>query len=306
MSEAEFDTRVKLLRLAGDRMLKIQKDVMREGVDYGNVPGVDKPSLAQPGAETLCNLFGLVPEIIVTLTRGDGVTTPHLYYEARCLIHAGSVEGPTVGTGVGVCHSWETKYRYRKAERVCPVCGLSAIIKGKAEYGGGWLCWKKKGGCDAKFEDDERTITEQVVGMVENPDPEDIANTLVKMAAKRAHVDATKRTTGASAIFTQDLEEQGALVEPKPAPEGVTVTAAPVVSGADAASLSVSPGPVSGPVEADDPSVPMTITELQKRAAAVTIRISDLNAKSRELFGKNINLLTNDQRQKVAEEVGIA
>lgn len=34
----------------------------------------------------------------------------------------------------------------------CPECGKAGtIIKGSAEYGGGWLCWKKKGGCGAKF-----------------------------------------------------------------------------------------------------------------------------------------------------------
>jgi hypothetical protein len=68
----------------------------------------------------------------------------------------------------------------------------------------------------------------------------------------------------------------------------------------------VSDEDVAGLVETIAPSGGMTITELQKRAAAATIGISDLNAKSRELFDKTINLLTNEQRQKVAEEVGIA
>jgi hypothetical protein len=213
MTDEQFDLSLRLLRKAQDRLLKIMHDVMREGVDYGNVPGVDKPSLAQPGAETLCNLFHLVPELKVSLTRGDGVTSPALYFDASCDIHAGSVEGPVVGTGHGICHSWEAKYRYRNAERVCPKCGKGTIIKGKAEYGGGWICFAKKGGCGAKFGDQDSAIVGQTVGQVENPDPWDLANTLEKMALKRAHVDATKRTTGASAIFTQDLEEQGALPE---------------------------------------------------------------------------------------------
>ena len=34
---------------------------------------------------------------------------------------------------------------------LCPVCGKDAIIQGKPEYGGGWLCYKQKGGCGAKF-----------------------------------------------------------------------------------------------------------------------------------------------------------
>lgn len=36
----------------------------------------------------------------------------------------------------------------------CPECEVKAIIKGKAEYGGGHVCWKQKGGCGAKFNDD--------------------------------------------------------------------------------------------------------------------------------------------------------
>src|SRR5215469_7283578 len=43
------------------------------------------------------------------------------------------------------------------AEPACPSCGVvGAIIKGKAEYGGGWLCFGKKGGCGAKFDKDPR------------------------------------------------------------------------------------------------------------------------------------------------------
>jgi len=34
---------------------------------------------------------------------------------------------------------------------ICPACGVAAIIKGKEEYGGGWLCFKKNGGCGTKF-----------------------------------------------------------------------------------------------------------------------------------------------------------
>lgn len=40
----------------------------------------------------------------------------------------------------------------QQAEIVCPDCGSGAsVIKGKAEYGGGYLCFRKKGGCGAKW-----------------------------------------------------------------------------------------------------------------------------------------------------------
>jgi hypothetical protein len=36
----------------------------------------------------------------------------------------------------------------------CPNCGKTEhVIKGKEEFGGGWLCWKNKGGCGEKWQD---------------------------------------------------------------------------------------------------------------------------------------------------------
>jgi hypothetical protein len=43
---------------------------------------------------------------------------------------------------------------------LCPVCGKDAIIQGKPEYGGGWLCYKQKGGCGAKFTVDPATVNQ--------------------------------------------------------------------------------------------------------------------------------------------------
>jgi hypothetical protein len=46
---------------------------------------------------------------------------------------------------------------------------------------------------------------------IENPDPADLQNTLIKMANKRAYVDAVLKATGASRMFTQDMEDFGAM-----------------------------------------------------------------------------------------------
>jgi len=45
---------------------------------------------------------------------------------------------------------------------------------------------------------------------IENPDSADLQNTLIKMANKRAFVDAVLKATGASRMFTQDMEDFGA------------------------------------------------------------------------------------------------
>lgn len=44
-----------------------------------------------------------------------------------------------------------------KARPACPKCGHNrAVIEGKEEFGGGWLCFKKKEGCGHNWHDAER------------------------------------------------------------------------------------------------------------------------------------------------------
>ena len=57
--------------------------------------------------------------------------------------------------------SGDLKARSTKNKKtLCPNCGKDAIIKGKEEYGGGWLCYKQKGGCGAKFSVDLATVNQ--------------------------------------------------------------------------------------------------------------------------------------------------
>src|SRR3990172_6710405 len=181
----------------------VMQGAMVKDTHYGTIPGTDKPTLLKAGAEKLCLTFRLSPTYVVTKT---DLGHDHREYEVRCtLTHIPSQR--VFGEGVGVCSTMESKYRWRKAERVCPACGKSAIIKGKEEYGGGWVCFKKKDGCGAKFGDNDEKITSQQSGRVENQDIADVFNTVLKIAKKRAHVDAVLTATAASDIFAQDLED---------------------------------------------------------------------------------------------------
>ena len=51
---------------------------------------------------------------------------------------------------------------------------------------------------------------------IENEDIADVYNTVLKMARKRAHVDATLTVTGAADLFTQDLVEDEDDAPPRP------------------------------------------------------------------------------------------
>jgi hypothetical protein len=115
--------------------------------------------------------------------------------------------GMKLGEGVGTCSTMESKYRWRKGGgRECPECGSSAALL-KSKQKPEWFCWAKKGGCGETFALDDKRITEQSVERVENPDIADSWNTVLKMAKKRAQVDATLTATGASDLLTQDLED---------------------------------------------------------------------------------------------------
>lgn len=229
-------------------MVDFVGDIMREGVDFGKVPGTgDKPTLLKPGAEKLTTFFGLskrftLVEKIEDWTGKDHGGEAFFYYLYRCLLYRGDL---LIAECDGSANSWESKYRYRKAERVCPVCGNAAIIKGKAEYGGGWLCFAKRGGCGAKFKDGDQTIEAQETGRIVNPDPADVVNTLQKMSQKRALVGATLLAVNGSDYFTQDVEdyvdaEYTVVAQPKAQPtptRPVATNGAQAQAERDAASL---------------------------------------------------------------------
>lgn len=214
--------------LALERWESIQRfisRIMTPGEDFGVIPGSKKPSLLKPGAEKLTAFFGLVPTFDVVERiqdwNGQQFGEPFFHYEVRCRLSRADV---TRGEGLGSCNSREVKYRYRDAERRCPVCQAPAIIKGKEEWGGGWVCFKKKGGCCYKFNDGDARVEGQQLSRIANPDVADLVNTLLKMAKKRAMIDAVLNTTGASQFFTQDVEDRAA---PEPAADPIDTGGAP-------------------------------------------------------------------------------
>jgi hypothetical protein len=183
--------------------------VLRRDVDYGTIPGTEKLTLLKPGAEKLTTFFGLstrfqVIERIEDWTGAAHDGEPFFYYLYRCQLYRGDL---LVAEADASCNSRETKYRYRESQRLCPSCSQAAIIKGREEYGGGWICFKKKGGCGAKFNNGDASIESQQTGRIFNPDIADQVNTIQKMSQKRALVAATLLAVNASEFFTQDVED---------------------------------------------------------------------------------------------------
>jgi hypothetical protein len=189
----------------------LMSDVMKDGEHYGNMPFQkegEKKVLFKSGSEKLGFTFRLTPSFEI-----DQRDFPNGHREIRVVTTLTHIQtGEVWGEGVGCATTMESKYRYRNSERKCPHCLKETIIKGKDEYGGGWLCFAKRGGCGAKFKDGDASIEKQVPGKVEHPDPADYYNTVLKIAKKRSHVDAMLTATAASDIFTQDLDDMADLL----------------------------------------------------------------------------------------------
>lgn len=165
--------------------------VMVKEVDYGIIPGTDKPTLLKPGAEKLCEMYGLAPVIQVT-HRIEDWDKPFFHYECRCELLSKRT-GRVVAVGVGSCNSRERRYADRWVF-------ASEIPAGVDREG---LQRREFTGRDGK---------RYVKYLWHNEDIYTLVNTILKMAKKRALIDATLSATRSSGMFTQDIED---WVEPE-------------------------------------------------------------------------------------------
>lgn len=158
------------------------KTQMVQGADYGIIPGTQKPTLLKPGAEKVIRLLGLADEYDVLQDEKDW-GRGFFHFQIRCrLVHLKS--GKTVSNGLGECNSMESKYRWRWVwERELP----AGFVKEGATFRS-----TRNGGKQYRLENED--IYSQV-------------NTLLKMAKKRAMVDAALSAGRLSEIFTQDTED---------------------------------------------------------------------------------------------------
>jgi len=185
------------------RIQEVMDKVMKEGEHYGKIPGTDKPTLLKPGAEKLNLTFRLNPdyEIIREVRERDFIA-----YTVKCVLNH-IPTGQVIASGIGSCNSREAKYRFRFSEELTDV----PVPK---EY------WDARKAGDSKemkrlLGDGMRARKNEVTGTwvlaraekVENENPWDLDNTIIKMACKRALVAAVLNGTAASDIFTQDLED---------------------------------------------------------------------------------------------------
>ena len=233
----------------------VMRSVMIEGTHYGVIPGTQTHSLYKAGAEKLLSTFRLaaIPEVEDLGERGEA------HY--RVVVKVYTPAGTLVGAGIGECSSQEDKYAWRRP--VCPEeFELTAEDRRRIKFA------KGQGG---KVYKNEQVRT----------NPADVRNTVLKMAKKRALVDAVLTVTAASDCFTQDIEDL-----PDELREEI----------AEAAGRTVSPGAraVQSTQPEDTPERRAVIAELEKAAKlglkAYAKAFADAGEANRKLVGESEHL----------------
>lgn len=184
--------------------------IMKEDVHYGKIPGTDKPTLLQPGAQKIGLMFRLAP----SFGKPEVIDLPNNHREVRVICTLTSPNGTLVGQGVGVCSTMESKYRYRGNQVEFTDVAVpkdfwehrnnDTLAKLLNDATGSAYTGKQ---VQAKKNDSNQWVVCVKGEKQENPDIADTYNTVLKMAAKRAHVHAILAATGASDMFTQDVED---------------------------------------------------------------------------------------------------
>jgi hypothetical protein len=173
LTAAEVRAQVNLIQ-------EVMASVMKKDVHYGIIPGCDKPSLYQAGAEKIALTFHLAAEVAV-IDLGDADEA-----RFRVFVHINTSNGVLLGTGVGEASSDEEKYRWRGA--VCEE-EFNATPEDRRR-----IKFKKSQQSPYQAKQIRTNIA-------------DVRNTVLKMAQKRAYVAAVRSVTAASDVFAQDIED---------------------------------------------------------------------------------------------------
>jgi len=149
---------------------QLVSEVLESDIDWGLIPGVKEPNLWDPGAAKIMAAFNCYPKYTVLNRIEEDILTS--FTIESTLVNRQSRQ--PLATGIGACSTRETKYKYRWVfEDEAISMGLNpATLKRK----------------DKKYQ-------------VPNPERGELVNTIVKMAAKRADIDAAQSLPGVAATL---------------------------------------------------------------------------------------------------------
>jgi hypothetical protein len=181
------------------RFQKLVKTHLVPDHDFGTIPGTQKPTLLKPGAEKITKLMGLADSYSIS-DKVEDWAKPLFSYTVTCELH--NIQGGAlISQGIGHCNSMEACYRHR------------------------WL-WSS----DVPAHLDKNSLPQRQINTrrgrstqyrIENDDVFSLVNTIMKMAKKRALVDAALSAGRLSDLFSQGDQDAGHKRAPAPEPISV-------------------------------------------------------------------------------------
>jgi len=167
---------------------RMVEEVLDKDLDWGIHPGTTSYALKDPGASKLINSFNCYsdPEILYRESTKDKIS----FVIKTRLMHRPTNE--VKATGVGSCTTTETKYQYR------------------------WVPDPEFYGFDR-----EGLRVRQGKYRIPNPELEELENTTLKMATKRAEVDAAQGLPGVGTSLAR-IFNRGNTPQPAPKRTGLT------------------------------------------------------------------------------------
>ena len=175
------------------------KSLLTENHDYGKIPGCgDKPTLLKPGAEKILMAMGITSSYELIEHTEDFEGLGFFAYTVKCTLLKGSQK---ITEGLGHANSREKKWAVESVyEKDLPLGTDKTLLKKKEINGKNGTYYKYEIQADANSK----------------------ANTILKMAKKRAQIDAVLTVASLSEIFTQDFDDLPPVEEP---------TTKPIVNG---------------------------------------------------------------------------
>ena len=99
---------------------------------------------------------------------------------------------------------------FAKGNRTCPACDKPTIRKGAQQYGGGWFCSKRDGGCGAKWPELPRSAAPVLDEPPTPPDPEDkafLVGAIIRSSKEHGLTLAEKKALAASYLGGKSVED---------------------------------------------------------------------------------------------------
>lgn len=205
-AEAKAKRAGKLLLLSDAERRKLE-------IDYGTIPGVDKPFLKQPGAEKIALWLHVRPKYATShLAMPDG----HLETLSRCHLISVATQDEVFQGPECSCSSMETNFRYRFVEadpQPSREVARKAMFEGKGKWK--YVHVLEKG--RVVFLDGKPVLERKWHDRLENSNIHDERNKVRQQAEKRALVKAIRNFGALSEIFVEDPSEWE--LDPELAPE---------------------------------------------------------------------------------------